>query len=590
MRGGKELFFKTFASLTEGTILRGGFAVFIPGAGVAKLSRKPPRIPPWRVSTVGYFSYWIETVEQCTRLYGRLYDRLSLCKTVHCSQFLVCPQQATTALYNERGFAKKVRRLANPQKNRHERQRWQSASRAGNGVRGQPPNLVKNFVVSSEFQARLLGHNSQARTRRRKTRRNLRKRRLHGCLFLWPLCKRKREREILRSTCCRETISEFSSDSEVGSVPMPVRRGLKETCGIGSYPLVRFPDDNHGRHRRVNNITLSVTHYGFIDNKSQLFNEKRKNKDDNECLRNNTMSAKSRRTYFRRHNSFLALSHSPLISIINDPRSPRDATAPDLRNDKNVFAGSVSATGSRQGENKNVSGDGEREKKVEEKKKGPSGTHGGPLSHFLSGSRVPPVISHYALATNGDANSVSATARLPWKAARRVVLSVKGGGRGRKNGPFNGLIDLLPRRPTVVMVFCVFLSLPAWHNRHVSYISSTLASQPACRPSREVAAVDFNPPFLPVFPPSLAVARATNPYSYPEEISMESYRKFTVAATRAVGVGESQTGNVCEPLSSTPSCRQSNADTRHRQTPTTTTTTTATMARTAYCTIQLAER
>jgi len=33
-------------------------------------------------------------------------------------------------------------------------------------------------------------------------------------------------------------------------------------------------------------------------------------------------------------------------------------------------------------------------------------------SHFLSSSRVPPVISHYALATNGDANSVSATASL----------------------------------------------------------------------------------------------------------------------------------------------------------------------------------
>ncbi|KYQ54084.1 hypothetical protein ALC60_06956, partial [Trachymyrmex zeteki] len=335
----------TFASLTEGTILRGGFAVFIPGAGVAKLldrpsprpdsfiprsfigvhrqrssdfeptdrlkmSLKPPRIPPNNV-----------------RVYMSDYDRLSLCKTVHCLQFLVCPQQATTA-YNERGFAKKVRRLANPQKNRHERQRWQSASRTGNGVRGQPPNLVKNFAVSSEFQARFLGHNSQARTRRRKTRRNLRKRRLHGCLFLWPL--------------------------------------------------------------------------------------------------------------FRRHNSFLALSHSPLISIINDPRSPRDATAPDLRNDKNVFAGTVSATESRQGENKNVSGNGE--KKVEEKRK----KHGGPLSHFLSGSRVPPVISHYALATNGDANSVSATAAF-------LESGKKGGGRGRKNGPFNGLIDLLPRRPTVVM-------------------------------------------------------------------------------------------------------------------------------------------
>jgi len=40
-----------------------------------------------------------------------------------------------------------------------------------------------------------------------------------------------------------------------------------------------------------------------------------------------------------------------------------------------------------------------------------------------------------------------------WMAAvGRMVLSVKGGGRGRKNGPFNGLIDLLPRRPTVVMV------------------------------------------------------------------------------------------------------------------------------------------
>jgi len=36
MCGGRNSFFKTFASLTEGTILRGGFAVFIPGVGVAK--------------------------------------------------------------------------------------------------------------------------------------------------------------------------------------------------------------------------------------------------------------------------------------------------------------------------------------------------------------------------------------------------------------------------------------------------------------------------------------------------------------------------------------------------------------------------
>lgn len=36
-RGEKgTLFFKALASLTEGTILRRGFAVFIPGAGVAK--------------------------------------------------------------------------------------------------------------------------------------------------------------------------------------------------------------------------------------------------------------------------------------------------------------------------------------------------------------------------------------------------------------------------------------------------------------------------------------------------------------------------------------------------------------------------
>lgn len=125
---------------------------------------------------------------------------------------------------------------------------------------------------------------------------------------------------------------------------------------------------------------------------------------------------------------------------------------------------------------------------------------------------------------------------------------------------------------THTKVFRVFLSLPAWHSRRVSHISST--SRPTCRPSRGAAAVDFNPPFLPASPPFLAVARATNPYSYPEEISMESYRKFTVAATRAVGVGESQTGNVCGPLSSTPSCRQSNADTRHWQT-----------TKTTYCTI-----
>ncbi|EGI58048.1 hypothetical protein G5I_13888 [Acromyrmex echinatior] len=89
----------------------------------------------------------------------------------------------------------------------------------------------------------------------------------------------------------------------------------------------------------------------------------------------------------------------------------------------------------------------------------------------------------------------------------------------------------------------------------------------------------MGPKLLPSLEIPCSVARATNPYSYPEEISIESYRKFTVAATRAVGVGESQTGNVCEPLSSTPSCRQSNADTRHWQTPTTATaTTTTTMA------------
>jgi len=106
---------------------------------------------------------------------------------------------------------------------------------------------------------------------------------------------------------------------------------------------------------------------------------------------------KSRRPCFRRHDSSLALSHSPLISIINDPRSPRAmqlrrnrfnvvnralilghktverrtvAIMPrslvshfvsrgrrlrsDLRNDKNVFAGSGSAVKSRQEENKNV--------------------------------------------------------------------------------------------------------------------------------------------------------------------------------------------------------------------------------------------
>ncbi|KYM80616.1 hypothetical protein ALC53_08954 [Atta colombica] len=524
MCGGRNSFFKTFASLTEGTILRGGFAVFIPGVGVAKLLDrlsprpgnfiprpfidvhrqrssdfepsvgpidrlktflKPSRIPPWRVSTVGYFSYWIETNN--VRVYMGDYDRLSFCKTVHCSQVFICPQQAATTTYNERGLPSSL----NERKNRHERQRWQSASRAGNGVRGQPPNLVKNFAVSLEFQARLLGHNSQARTRRRKTRRNLRKRRLHDCLFLWPL--HARERENSHSTCCRETISEFSNDSEVGGAPMPVR-GLKETRGIGSYPLVRLSVDrllfvwiNHGRYRRVNNIALSFcpkssycnskqsryTHCDFIDNKSQFFaagfnagdfknydarktstqNEKDKDDNDDEYLRNNTMSAKSWRTYFRRHNSSLALSYSPLISIINDLRSPPNATAPDLRNDKNVFAGTVSATESRQGENKNVSGNGGKEEKdgrapIYDRARtlrGPSGTHGGPLSsHFLSNSRVPPVISHYALATNGDANSVSATASLEG--------GKKGGGRGRKNGPFNGLIDLLPRRPTVVMV------------------------------------------------------------------------------------------------------------------------------------------
>ncbi|KYN42420.1 hypothetical protein ALC56_03180, partial [Trachymyrmex septentrionalis] len=55
----------------------------------------------------------------------------------------------------------------------------------------------------------------------------------------------------------------------------------------------------------------------------------------------------------------------------------------------------------------------------------------------------------------------------------------------------------------------------------------------------------MGPKLLPSLEIPCSVARATNPYSYPEEISIESYRKFTVAATRAVGVGESQTGNVC---------------------------------------------
>jgi len=119
------------------------------------------------------------------------------------------------------------------QKNRHERQRRQPASRAENGARGQPLNLVKNFAVSSEFQARLLGHSSRKRGGGRKTRRNLRKR--GGTIFFFGLFGEERAR---RSTCRRETISEFSSDSKVSGVPMPVRRDSKETRRIGgSYPL-----------------------------------------------------------------------------------------------------------------------------------------------------------------------------------------------------------------------------------------------------------------------------------------------------------------------------------------------------------------
>lgn len=44
-------------------------------------------------------------------------------------------------------------------------------------------------------------------------------------------------------------------------------------------------------------------------------------------------------------------------------------------------------------------------------------------SYFLSSSRVPPVISHYALATNGDANSVSAPVA-SLEAARRLMARV----------------------------------------------------------------------------------------------------------------------------------------------------------------------
>ncbi|KYN42418.1 hypothetical protein ALC56_03178, partial [Trachymyrmex septentrionalis] len=310
-------------------------------------------ISPWRVSTVGYFSYWIETVEQCTRLCMGDYDKLSFCKTVHCSQFLVCPQQAT------------MNKLRTMNKNRHER------------------------LCETERE-------------------------------------REREKENSHSTCCRETISEFSSDSEVSGVPMPVRRGLKETHGIGSYPLVCL---NHGRYRRVNNnvalpfvpIALQqqavsiYTHCtcGFIDNKSQVFAV--------------DFNARDFKNHDARKRS-LALSHSPLISIINDLR--------------------VSGNGERirrrkRGKRRAPIYDRARTLRGAMRGGGRRRTHGGPLSHFLSGSRVPPVISHYALATNGDANSVSAT-------AASLESGKKGGGRGRKNGPFNGLIDLLPRRPTVV--------------------------------------------------------------------------------------------------------------------------------------------
>lgn len=92
-------------------------------------------------------------------------------------------------------------------------------------------------------------------------------------------------------------------------------------------------------------------------------------------------------------------------------------------------------------------------------------------------------------------------------------------------------LDVIERTQRLLLPPCVFLC----RSRRVSHMSSTLAFRAARRPSRAAAAVDFNPAFLrlcrawqPLEPP--------NPYSYPGEISMESYRKFTVAATRAASV------------------------------------------------------
>lgn len=84
---------------------------------------------------------------------------------------------------------------------------------------------------------------------------------------------------------------------------------------------------------------------------------------------------------------------------------------------------------------------------------GTTSTMADPLSHFLSGSRVPPVISHYALATNGDANSVPATAAF-LGSGKKVdgTERERGGGReGKRKGRWCGSsISESPQSPAIV--------------------------------------------------------------------------------------------------------------------------------------------
>lgn len=71
------------------------------------------------------------------------------------------------------------------------------------------------------------------------------------------------------------------------------------------------------------------------------------------------------------------------------------------------------------------------------------------MSHFLPGSRVPPVISHYALATNGDANSVSATTA-SLGSGKKVDGAERERGGKRKGRWCGSSISESPQSPAIV--------------------------------------------------------------------------------------------------------------------------------------------